>query len=128
MPAYSATGQVIAIYPGDQQAVYSAEQPASGGSSQQVALGVAYGGFDPGLRLDLLFAGSPGAFSVALQTADIDTDTAYVTVQTAITTAAGSGTSYYARAEYPNIRASFARVHVTTQNANSVNMTATIVR
>jgi hypothetical protein len=130
MPAYNATTPkpIAAIYPGDQQAVWSAEQPTSGTRSVEVALGHVSGGFEPGLCLDVLFAGNPGAFSISLATADIDVDTAYVTTQTAITTATGSGSSYYARAEYPNIRAAFARVLVTTQNANGVNMTATIKR
>ena len=130
MPAYNVTTPkpIAAISPGDSQIVWNAEQPTSGTSSVEVALATAYGGFDPGLCLDLLFAGSPGVFSVSLATADIDVDTAYVVTQTAITTAAGSGSSYYARAEYPNIRANFARVLVTTQNANAVNMTATIKR
>jgi len=128
MPAYSATAIRNAIYPGDQKAVFSAETPASGTSSICVAIGNAYGGFDPGLRLDLFFVGDPGAFSVSLATTDTDAANAYTTAQTAITAATGSASAYYARAEYPNIRAAFARVLVTTQNANDVNMTATIVR
>jgi len=133
LPAYNVTTPVpiAAIYPGDQQVVWNAEPKtvaATGVSSVEVAIGNAYGGFDPGLRLDLLFSGNPGAFSISLATADQDVDGAYVTLQTAITTATASGTPYYARAEYPNIRASFARVVVTTQTANTVNLTATICR
>jgi hypothetical protein len=130
MPAYNATTPkpISAIYPGDQQVVWNAEQPTSGTSSVEVAIGNAYGGFDPGLRLDLLFSGNPGAFSIALATADQDVDGAYVTLQTAITSSTATSGVYYARAEYPNIRASFARVVVTTQTGNAVNLTATISR
>jgi hypothetical protein len=133
MPVYNSTTPVpiAAIYPGDQQVVWNAEPntvATSGTASIEVALGNAYAGFEPGLRLDLVFSGNPGAFSVTLQTADQDTTGAYQTSQTAITTATASGTPYYARAEYPNIRASFARVMVTTQTGNAVNITATIAR
>jgi hypothetical protein len=133
MPKYNATTPVpiSAIYPGDQQVVWNAEPntvATSGTASVEVAIGNAYGGFDPGLRLDLLFSANPGAFSIALETADQDVDGAYVTLQVPITTATASGTPYYARAEYPNIRASFARVVVTTQTGNAVNLTATICR
>ena len=125
MPAYQTTGSITALYPGDSKTVISAEQPASGTASLQVALAQNPNGAAQKLAVEVAFAGVPGAFEVDLQTSDDDVDAHYVSNTTTIS-AVNAGNS--ARVEYPNIVALFARLLTKTQNANAVNCSATITR
>ena len=125
MPAYSATGTVYAIYPGDSVTVWSAETVTTGSKSQQVAIAP---NFSSGAQMDVTvtvtFSNTPGAVTVSLQTADTDTDGAYVTQSGAVLNSATLLTQ-----NLPwHVHANFARLIMTTQPANSVTVTATISR
>ena len=124
MPAYN-TVPAIGIYYGDTQNVWSAETPSTSTASQQVALPPNPDGGIYSISAEIQFSGAPGTFEVDLQTADTDTDHAYVTVP-------GYGVinqvnaNNWTRAEV-SVKAKFARLYLSARG-NSVSMTASISR
>lgn len=129
MPAYSATREIIAIYPGDERTVWSAESPATGAKSDRVAIGgldVTSVGGPGGLSAQIKFSADPGVFAIDVQTADEDIDGAYATVVSAQLTAVNA--SFYGRIELWPIQAKFARLIMTDDPANAVTVTAKIGR
>ena len=125
MPAYSNTGAVTGVWPGDVQQIWNAEQPTPGAggasASQQVALGQRYG-FEDGFGVTGFFSGAPGAFEVDVQVSEVDVDAQYQTCANGnITTVdAVNQTFHYDGA---TVRARFARLLMRSRT-NAVNCTA----
>jgi hypothetical protein len=128
MPAYSSTGVVVALYqPGDSQKVWSAESPATGSASQQVALGQTDAQSSQSASVEVTFSGTPGTFTITIQTADTDTNAAYTNYAgTGTITTVNSGN--YASVQLVNLRCNFIRLIMTAAPSNVVTTTATITR
>ena len=114
-----------ALYPGDSGLCFNAEQPAVPQASIAFALGSH--GNDYTLQpvsVEGFFSGAPGAFEIDLQTSDTDADGMYASESTTITTVSTNNTF---RAEFPSVKAKFARLLLKSR-ANAVNLTARIWR
>ena len=88
MPNYNAQNPPNSIYPGDVVFAFNAEVPAAGQASQQFAL-PSYSGFPENgrtVRWQTIFGTAPTSVSVVLQTAMIDADAQYATVDTSTAT------------------------------------------
>lgn len=88
MPNYNAQNPPNSIYPGDVVFAFNAEAPAAGQASQQFAL-PSYSGFPENgrtIRWQTIFGTAPTSVSVVLQTAMVDADTQYATVDTSTAT------------------------------------------
>ena len=87
MPNYNAQVPPYSIFPGDVALAFNSEAPAAGQASQQFAL-PSYAGFpDNGrtIRWQTVFGTSPSAVSIVLQTAMVDSDAQYTTIDTSAT-------------------------------------------
>jgi hypothetical protein len=75
----------------------------------------------------MAFSGAPGTFEIDIQTADIDQDSHYVTLNSLTT---GSlNTSNVGRVELPNFWAKYVRVKVVSfANYATVNLTVLLTR
>jgi len=137
MPSYPGTANAtttnttpplpVALYPGDKQLVFNAEQPAAGTASISVALGVRPAGGPNTVSVEGFWSGAPGNFEIDLQTADTDADGMYQIEGSGITQASVTvnTTANTFRAEFANVTANFARLLLKTR-ANAVNLTAAI--
>ncbi|HKV27444.1 MAG TPA: hypothetical protein VJN90_04115 [Candidatus Acidoferrales bacterium] len=88
VPNYNAQNPPNAVYPGDVVFAFNAEAPAAGQASQQLAL-PSYSGFPENgrtIRWQTIFGSAPTSVSVVLQTAMIDADAQYTTVDTSTAT------------------------------------------
>jgi len=88
VPNYNAQNPPNSIYPGDVVFAFNAEAPAAGQASQQFAL-PNYSGFPENgrtIRWQTIFGTAPTSVSVVLQTAMIDSDAQYATVDTSTAT------------------------------------------
>ncbi|MHB8484261.1 MAG: hypothetical protein ACYDCM_00820 [Candidatus Acidiferrales bacterium] len=88
MPNYNAQNPPNSVYPGDVVFAFNAEAPAAGQASQQFAL-PSYSGFPENgrtIRWQTIFGTAPTSVSVVLQTAMIDSDAQYATVDTSTAT------------------------------------------
>ena len=88
MPNYNAQNPPNSVYPGDVVFAFNAEAPAAGQASQQFAL-PSYAGFPENgrtIRWQTIFGTAPTSVSVVLQTAMIDSDAQYATVDTSTAT------------------------------------------
>jgi hypothetical protein len=97
------------VNPGDVALVFNNEAPATGQASQQLAV-PNYSGFaDNGrtVRWQTIYGTSPSAVSIVLQTAMVDTDGQYTTVDTS--TAAGGEAR-----TVTNVRGNFLRAKVSS--------------
>jgi hypothetical protein len=89
MPNYNAQVPPYSVSPGDVALVFNNESPTAGQSSQQFAL-PSYAGFaDNGrtIRWQTIYGSSPSAVSIVLQTAIVDADAQYTTVDASSATA-----------------------------------------
>jgi hypothetical protein len=89
MPNYNAQVPPYAISPGDVALAFNSEAPGAGQASQQFAL-ANYAGFPENgrtARWQAIFGTAPSAVSVVLQTAMVDTDAQYSTIDTSTATA-----------------------------------------
>src|SRR5262245_21814300 len=117
-----------ALYPGDKQIVFNAEQPAAPQASISVALGVGLGAPNGAtISVEGFWSGAPGNFEVDLQTADTDADGMYQIEGNGITqnSTTVNATANSFRAEFANVSAGFARLLLKSR-ANAVNLTASI--
>ncbi|HEY2496544.1 MAG TPA: hypothetical protein VGK24_05705 [Candidatus Angelobacter sp.] len=113
-----------AIYVGDQQTVFNAEQPAVPQASISVALGSGPGEVGPKtLSVEGYFSGAPGAFEIDLMTSDTDADGMYQAEGAGITVVNAGSQAF--RAEFTGVSANFARLLLKTRT-NAVNLTARI--
>jgi|ERR1043166_2253898 hypothetical protein len=127
MPNYITSGNITAVYPGDQFLLFNAEQPAPPQASQQVCLAnPPNAAAVPGAAVEIQFSAPPGAFEVDVQVADTDTDAAYITIPTTGTITAVNANNY-ARAEFPTLKAKFLRTKLVTRT-NAVNLTTKVSR
>jgi hypothetical protein len=89
MPNYNAQNPPYSIFPGDVALAFNSEAPAAAQASQQFAV-PNYAGFpknDRTVRWQTIFGTAPSAISVVLQTAMIDADAQYTTIDTSTATA-----------------------------------------
>ena len=126
MPAYSSTGNRIVLYPGDAQTVWSAEKPATGTSSQQVALSPNPATNSSAISVQLTFSGDPGTFEVDVQEADApDVDGSYNLISTSAKITSVNS-AFVGRLDLTGIRADFIRLNMENDPSNNVSVTATI--
>jgi len=88
VPNYNAQNPPNSVYPGDVAFAFNAEAPAAGQASQQFAL-PNYTGFPENgrtVRWQTIFGTAPTSVSVLLQTAMVDADAQYATVDTSAAT------------------------------------------
>jgi len=88
VPNYNAQNPPNSVYPGDVAVAFNAEAPAAGQASQQFAL-PSYSGFPENgrtVRWQTIYGTAPTSVSVVLQTAMVDADTQYTTVDTSTAT------------------------------------------
>ena len=88
VPNYNAQNPPNSVHPGDVVFAFNAEAPAAGQASQQFAL-PSYSGFPENgraIRWQTIFGTAPTSVSVVLQTAMVDADTQYTTVDTSTLT------------------------------------------
>jgi hypothetical protein len=89
MPNYNAQVPPYSIFPGDVALAFNSESPTAGQSSQQFAL-PSYAGFPENgrtIRWQTIYGTAPSAVSMVRQTAMIDTDAPYSTIDTSAATA-----------------------------------------
>jgi len=114
MPNYNAQVPPYSIFPGDVALAFNAESPAAGQASQQFAL-PSYAGFPENgrtIRWQTLFGSAPSAVSVVLQSAMIDADAEYSTIDTSTVTAGESRS-------VTGVRANFLRAKVSSITGGS---------
>jgi len=89
MPNYNAQAPPYSISPGDVALAFNSEAPGAGQASQQFAL-PNYAGFPENgrtVRWQTIFGTAPSAVTVVLQTAMVDADSQYSTIDTSTATA-----------------------------------------
>jgi len=114
VPNYNAQNPPNAVYPGDVAFAFNAEAPSAGQASQQFAL-PSYSGFPENgrtIRWQTIFGTAPTSVSVALQTAMIDSDAQYATVDTSTVTAGEART-------VAGVRGNFVRAKVSAITGGS---------
>jgi hypothetical protein len=114
MPNYNTQNPPYSIFPGDVAFAFNSEAPAAGQASQQFALPNYAGHADNGrtVRWQTIFGTAPTAISVALQSAMIDADAQYSTIDTSTVTV-GEARSVTA------VRANFLRAKITSITGGS---------
>src|SRR6202050_5608011 len=114
MPNYNAQVPPYSIFPGDVALAFNSEAPGAGQASQQYAL-PSYAGFPENgrtVRWQTIYATPPSAVSVVLQTAMIDADAQYSTVDTSSATAGEART-------VTGVRGNFIRAKVSSITGGS---------
>jgi hypothetical protein len=110
MPNYNAQVPPYSIFPGDVALAFNSESPAGGQASQQFAM-PSYAGFPENgrtIRWQTIYGSAPSAVSVVLQTAMVDADAQYSTVDTSSATAGEARTVTGVRGNF--IRAKVASI------------------
>jgi hypothetical protein len=114
MPNYNTQVPPYSIFPSDVALAFNSEAPAAGQASQQFAL-PSYAGFPEDgrtIRWQTIFGTSPSAVSVVLQTAMIDAEAQYATIDTStVTTGEARSVS--------GVRANFVRAKVSSITGGS---------
>ncbi len=114
MPNYNTQVPPYSIFPSDVALAFNSEALAAGQASQQFAL-PSYAGFPEDgrtIRWQTIFGTSPSAVSVVLQTAMIDADAQYATIDTStVTTGEARSVS--------GVRANFVRAKVSSITGGS---------
>jgi hypothetical protein len=114
MPNYNAQVPPYSIFPGDVALAFNAESPSAGQASQQFAL-PSYAGFPENgrtIRWQTLFGSAPSAVSITLQSAMVDADADYATIDTSTVTAGESRS-------VTGVRANFLRAKVSSITGGS---------
>ena len=114
MPNYNAQVPPYSIFPGDVALAFNSESPAGGQASQQFAL-PSYAGFPENgrtIRWQTIYGTAPSAVSVALQTAMVDVDAQYSTMDTSSATAGEART-------ITGVRGNFIRAKVSSITGGS---------
>ncbi|MGA7090307.1 MAG: hypothetical protein WBE88_02315 [Candidatus Acidiferrales bacterium] len=114
MPNYNAQNPPYSIFPGDVALGFNSEAPAANQASQQFAL-PSYAGFPENgrtVRWQTLYGSAPSAINVALQTALVDADAQYQTIDSSTATTGEART-------VSGVRANFIRAKVTTITGGS---------
>lgn len=108
MPNYNAQHPPNSVYPGDVVFAFNTEAPAAGQASQQFAL-PSYSGFPENgrtIRWQTIFGTAPTSVSVVLQTAMIDSDAQYTTVDTSTATTGEARTASGVRGNFIRVKVS----------------------
>jgi len=125
MPGYAGTARAQLLYENRQAFLFQNEIVAVGISSIAYQLRRERGAFYPwGMSLELSFSGDPGTFEVDIETADVDMDSHYVTIDVLNS---GLNASYVGRLELPSFWAKYARAKVVTLT-NAVAVTVLLTR
>jgi hypothetical protein len=114
MPNYNAQNPPYSIFPGDVALGFNSESPSASQASQQFAL-PSYAGFPENgrtVRWQTVYGTAPSAINVALQTAMVDTDAQYQTIDSSTVTAGEART-------VTGVRANFIRTKVTSITGGS---------
>jgi hypothetical protein len=114
MPNYNAQVPPYSIFPGDVALAFNSEAPGAGQASQQYAL-PSYAGFPENgraVRWQTIYGTAPSAVSVVLQTAMIDADAQYSTIDTSSSTAGEART-------ITGVRGNFIRAKVSSITGGS---------
>ena len=114
MPNYNAQNPPDSVYPGDVVFAFNAEAPVAGQASQQFAL-PSYAGFPENgrtIRWQTIYGTAPTSVSVVLQTAMIDSDAQYATVDTSTATTGEART-------VAGVRGNFIRAKVSAMTGGS---------
>lgn len=126
MSVYSATAKCTSISPGTSHLVVNGETLTTNQASDRVNVALPYGREAGSISVCIDFSGDPGAFTLDVQEADIDSDSNYVNVPVGGTvTAVTSG--FRARVDLAPFTARFCRVFQTLQTANAVTANVRIV-
>jgi hypothetical protein len=110
MPNYNTQNPPYSIFPSDVALAFNSESPAASQASQQFAL-PSYPGLPENgrtIRWQTIYGTSPSAINVALQTAMIDSDSQYTTIDSSTATAGEARTVTGVRANF--IRAKVASI------------------
>lgn len=125
MPGYPGSSQAQLLYENRQAFLFQNEIVAAGTASVAYQLHRERGNFYPwGISLELSFGSDPGTFEVDIETADVDTDAHYVTLNTMTS---GLNSFYVGRLELPSFWARYVRAQVVTLT-NSVAITVLLTR
>jgi len=114
VPNYNAQNPPNSVYSGDVVFAFNAEAPVAGQASQQFAL-PSYAGFPENgrtIRWQTMFGTAPTSVSVVLQTAMIDSDAQYATVDTSTATTGEART-------VAGVRGNFIRAKVSAMTGGS---------
>jgi len=114
MPNYNAQVPPYSIFPGDVAFAFNGEAPSVGQASQQFAL-PSYAGFPENgrtIRWQTIYGTAPSAVNVALQTAMVDADSQYASIDTSRATGGEART-------VTGVRANFVRAKVTSITGGS---------
>ena len=114
MPNYNTQVPPYSIFPGDVALAFNSEAPSAGQASQQFAL-PSYAGFPENgrtIRWQTIYGSAPSAVSVVLQTAMVDADAQYTTVDTSSATAGEART-------VTGVRGNFIRAKVSSITGGS---------
>ena len=114
MPNYNVQVPPYSISPGDVALAFNSESPGAGQASQQFAL-PSYAGFPENgrtVRWQTIFGTAPTVVSVVLQTAMVDADTQYSTIDTSTATAGEART-------ITGVRGNFIRAKVSSITGGS---------
>lgn len=108
MPSYNAQVPPYSIFPGDVALVFNGEAPAAGQASQQFALPSYAGLPDNGrtIRWQTIYGAAPSAVNVALETAMVDSDSEYTSIDSSTATAGEARTVTGVRANFVRARVS----------------------
>ena len=124
MPNYPGSNKAKLLHDNNQRFAWQGESVAAATASQAFQLERIRATFYPfGVSAALSFSGTPGAFEVVIQTADVDTEESYVTISTI--TAVNSNNA--ARAELTTLWAKYIRAKVNSLT-NVVNTTVLFTR
>jgi hypothetical protein len=122
-PPYPAGFTPQTFTPNRPLVLWANETVAAGGKSVQ--FGIRKDQHFPAIfSLEAVFSADPGAFSLSIQTADVDDETRYVTKVT-LSDSTLLNSSFVGRIEVMDVVAKFARAYLSALT-NAVNITATV--
>ena len=114
MPNYNLQVPPYSIFPGDVALAFNNESPTAGQASQQFAL-PSYAGFPENgrtIRWQTIYGSSPSAVNVALQTAMVDSDSEYTSIDSSTATTGEART-------VTSVRGNFIRAKVSSITGGS---------
>jgi hypothetical protein len=127
MPIYPGSGQAQLIRENRQIFLFQNETVAQGTASIAVQLERIRASYYPwGASFEVMFSGAPGTFELDIQTADIDEDPHYCTINVFNSTAQLNA-NYVGRIELPQFWAKYVRAYLKTLT-NPVTTTLLVTR
>lgn len=127
MPGYPGNGQAKLLNTNAQVMLWSNETIGGEKASIAVELSRPTSMYYPwGASFELWFSGDPGAFEVDIQTADVDADSHYCTINSWINDASLNA-NFVGRIELPNFWARYVRAYVESLT-NNVTVSLLVTR